>query len=49
MELDDKKNLKLIKQALKDYEDGALVEARDALAEVVHAIDNLITADMIAE
>lgn len=49
MELNDKKNLKLIKQALKDYEDGALVEARDALAEVVNAIDSLVTADMIAE
>ena len=49
MELNDKKNLKLIKQALKDYEDGALIEARDALAEVVNAIDSRGTADMIAE
>lgn len=40
LELNDKKNIGLIKQALKDYEDGALIEARDALAEVVKNIDD---------
>ena len=37
--MNDEENIKLIKQALKDYEDGALIEARDALATVVNRID----------
>ena len=47
MELDDKKNIALIKQALKDYENGALIEARNALAVVVNGIDSLIVAESI--
>lgn len=37
--MNDEENIALIKQALKDYEDGALIEARDALATVVNRID----------
>ena len=37
--MNDEENIKLIKQALKDYEDGALVEARETLATVVKRID----------
>lgn len=48
MELNDKENVRLIKQALKDYEDGALLEAREALAQVVKAIDTLDIAESAA-
>ena len=37
--MNDKENLELIKQALKDYEDGALIEAKEALAIVVNRIE----------
>lgn len=37
--MNDEENIALIKQALKDYEDGALIEARVALATVVNRID----------
>lgn len=37
--MNDEENIALIKQALQDYEDGALIEARDALATVVNRID----------
>ena len=46
--MNDKENLKLIKQALKDYEDGAIIEARDALATVVERIDAFIVAEELA-
>jgi len=39
IKMNDEENIALIKQALKDYEDGALIEARDALATVVNRID----------
>ena len=42
--MDDENNLDLIKQALKDYEDGALVEAMYELAIVVARINAFITA-----
>ena len=37
--MDDYENIELIKQALKDYEDGALIEAKKALATVVKRIE----------
>lgn len=40
--MNDNENLELIRQALKDYEDGALIEARDALAVVVSRLDSFI-------
>ncbi len=49
VELNDKKNIELIKQALKDYENGAIIEARDALAEVVENIDDYDIATRAAE
>jgi len=41
IKMNDEENIALIKQTLKDYEDGALIEARDALATVVERIDAL--------
>lgn len=38
-ELRDDKILKALKQAAKDYEDGAISEAQDVLADIVEAID----------
>lgn len=38
-ELLDKEIIKALKQAAKDYEDGAILEARDALADIVQSID----------
>lgn len=38
-ELDDAAIIKALKQAVKDYEDGAIAEVRDSLAEIVVAID----------
>lgn len=38
-ELKDDKILKALKQAVKDYEDGAIAEVRDVLADIVEAID----------
>ena len=38
-ELKDDKILKALKQAAKDYEDGAISEVRDMLADIVDAID----------
>ena len=39
-ELKDREILKALAQAAKDYEDGAILEARDALADIVIAIDH---------
>lgn len=39
-ELKDDKILKALKQAAKDYEDGAISEVRDVLADIVDAIDD---------
>lgn len=39
-ELDDAAIIKALKQAVKDYEDGAISEVRDCLAEIVIAIDD---------
>ena len=41
-ELKDDKILKALKQAAKDYEDGAIAEVRDVLADIVEAIDEFI-------
>ena len=38
-ELDDVAIIKALNQAVKDYEDGAIAEVRDSLAEIVVAID----------
>lgn len=38
-ELDDAVIIKALNQAVKDYEDGAIAEVRDSLAEIVVAID----------
>ena len=38
-ELKDKAIIKALKQAAKDYEDGAIWEARDTLVDIVQAID----------
>lgn len=38
-ELRDKELLAALKQAAIDYEDGAIVEVRDTLAEIVEAIN----------
>ena len=38
-ELDDAAIIKALKQAVKDYEDGAIAEVRDSLTEIVVAID----------
>lgn len=38
-ELDDTAIIKALKQAVKDYEDGAIAEVRDSLVEIVNAID----------
>ena len=37
--MNDKENIKMIEQALKDYKDGALLEAKEALAIVVSRIE----------
>lgn len=38
-ELKDSKIVAALKQAAKDYEDGAIAEVRDLLSEIVFAID----------
>ena len=38
-ELLDKEIVTALKPAAKDYEDGAILEARDALADIVQSID----------
>ena len=38
-ELNDDKIIKALTQAAKDYEDGAISEVRDVLADIVEAID----------
>lgn len=38
-ELDDAAIIKALNQAVKDYEDGAIAEVRDSLAEIVNVID----------
>lgn len=38
-ELKDQKIIKALAQAAKDYEDGAISEVRDTLAEIIEAID----------
>lgn len=42
-ELDDAAIIKALKQAVKDYEDGAIAEVHDTLAEIVVAIDEFET------
>ncbi|MBQ1791677.1 MAG: hypothetical protein II008_15990 [Oscillospiraceae bacterium] len=37
--IDDKENIQLIEQALKDYKDGALIEAKEAMITVVNRIE----------
>ena len=37
--MNDNKNVRLIKEALIAYENGAILECRDMLAEVVNSID----------
>ena len=39
IEMDDEENIKLIKQALECYEEGAFVEAKVALITVVNRIE----------
>lgn len=48
MEIDDKRNMRLIEEAEKAYEDGVLIEARDMLAEVVGSINAFETAVELA-
>lgn len=38
--LNDEAVLSSIDRARKDYEDGAIIEARDTLLEVVNAVDD---------
>ena len=38
-ELQDKKIIKALTQAAKDYENGEIAEVRDLLADIVNAID----------
>ena len=38
-ELNDTKILETLKMAVNDYENGAIIEARDALKKVVKALD----------
>ena len=38
-ELKDKKILEALARAARDYENGAILEARDELADIVNAID----------
>lgn len=46
IELNDKENIDLIKAGMKDYQDGALVEAAEELGLVVKRIEDFITAYM---
>lgn len=48
-QMNDRENMELIRQALRDYEDGSLVEARDELAKVVERIDAFIVAEEIGD
>lgn len=45
--MDDKENIEMIKQALKDYENGALIEAKEALAIVVNRIEQWEIAESL--
>lgn len=38
-ELDDKRILAALDEAYKDYIDGAIIECRDILREIVYSID----------
>ena len=49
IELNDKENIELIEQGLKDYEDGALEEAGAELGLVVKRIYDFTTAYENAE
>lgn len=40
--LNDKQIIKGIKSALKDYQDGAIVEARDTLKDIMRALNEFI-------
>lgn len=42
IELNDKQIVKGIKSALKDYQDGAVVEARDTLKDIIRALNDFI-------
>ena len=37
--LNDKKIIEALKDAIKDYEDGAIIECRDTLQDVVDSIN----------
>lgn len=43
--MNDNENIELIEQALKDYKDGALLEAKEALSIVVKRIDTFEIAE----
>lgn len=40
-ELQDTEIIKSLEQAARDYEDGAIIEARDLLAEIIMNIDDV--------
>ena len=40
--LNDEAVLSAIDRARRDYEDGAIIEAHDALLEVINAIDDFV-------
>ena len=42
-ELDDKKIIKALKHATQDYEDGAILEAKNVLVKIVNAITDFET------
>jgi len=49
LQMDDKKNLRLIKEAEKAYENGEIVEAGEMLKEVVKSIDAFDIAMELSE
>ena len=49
LQMDDKKNLRLIKGAEKAYENGEIVEAGEMLKEVVKSIDAFDIAMELSE
>ena len=42
-ELSDEEIMDALKQAMDDYENGAIVEVRDELATIINAIDAFIS------
>lgn len=41
-ELEDEKIVEALKEAAEDYEDGAILEVRDVLVDIVKAIDEWV-------